>query len=207
MSSLPPPPPPGGSVPPPPPPPPPPGAVPPPPPPYTSPPTPPYGYEAWTGKRNDRAGFWRRLVGTLLDAVLYGLALTAALIPAAVFLGLAVQDCISESDEIVCPDGALQVGPLVVGIALGVVALVGIAIIYIRSLGRRGTTWGRTIVGVRVVDINTGEPIGIARALGRTLFANIISANVLYLGYLWMLWDKKRQTWHDKVTDSTVVRT
>ena len=203
MSSLPPPPPPGGSVPPPPPPP---GAVPPPPPPYASPPTPPYGYEAWTGKRNDRAGFWRRLLGTLLDAVLYGLALTAALIPAAVLLGLAVQDCVSENDEIVCPDGALQVGPLVAGTVLGGVALVSMAIVYIRSLGRRGTTWGRTIVGVRVVDANTGEPIGIGRALGRTLFANIISANVLYLGYLWMLWDKKRQTWHDKVTNSTVVR-
>lgn len=171
------------------------------------PPSAPYGYEAWTTASNERAGFWRRLAGLILDGILYGLAAVAALIPAGVLVGLAIQDCYSEGDEIVCPDGALQVGPLVVGIVLGVVAVVGLFIIYIRSLGRKGTTWGRTIVGVKVVDIDTGQPIGMPRALGRTLFENIVSANVLYLGYLWMLWDKDRQTWHDKITRSTVVRT
>jgi uncharacterized RDD family membrane protein YckC len=25
------------------------------------------------------------------------------------------------------------------------------------------------------------------------------------LGYLWMLWDKERQTWHDKFANSVVV--
>lgn len=153
-----------------------------------------------------RAGFWRRLVGLLLDGVLYGLALTAALIPAA-FMGVAALDeCTSVDGELICPEGSINSGLLAGAIVLGVVAVVGMAAIYVRSLGRRGTTWGRTIVGVRVVDIDTGQPIGIPRALGRTLFENIVSANVLYLGYLWMLWDKDRQTWHDKITRSTVVR-
>ncbi len=172
-----------------------------------APPAAPYGYETWTGARNERAGFWRRLAGFVLDGVLYGLAAIAALVPSAVLVGLAVQDCYTDEDEIVCADGALQVGPLIGGIAFGAVAIIGLFVIYIRSLGRRGTTWGRTIVGIRVVDVSTGEPIGIPRALGRTLFENIISANLLYLGHLWMLWDKNRQTWHDKVTNSTVVRT
>jgi uncharacterized RDD family membrane protein YckC len=26
------------------------------------------------------------------------------------------------------------------------------------------------------------------------------------LGYLWMLWDKEKQTWHDKIIGSIVVR-
>jgi uncharacterized RDD family membrane protein YckC len=39
------------------------------------------------------------------------------------------------------------------------------------------------------------------------LFASFISANVFYLGYLWMLWDDKKQTWQDKVVTSVVVRT
>lgn len=168
----------------------------------------PYGYESWTTPRNERASFWRRLASTILDSVLYGLALVAALIPAGVFIGLAIQDCTTDDDgNISCPDGTLQVTPLVVGIVVGAIAIIGIAVVYIRSLGRRGTTWGRVIVGIRVVDVNTGQPIGIPRALGRTLFANIISGSIFYLGYLWMLWDKNRQTWHDKVTDSTVVRT
>lgn len=120
---------------------------------------------------------------------------------------IALDDCTSIDGEVVCPDGAVRAGPLVAAVLLGVLAVVGIAGIYLRSLGRRGTTWGRTIVKIRVVDISTGEPIGIPRALGRTLFANLVSANVFYLGYLWMLWDKDRQTWHDKLTRSTVVRT
>jgi uncharacterized RDD family membrane protein YckC len=196
MSSLPPPPPPGGFATPPPPPPPPPPA-----------PAAPYGYEAWTSQTNDRAGFWRRFFGLLLDGVLYGLALVAALIPAGVLAALALEDCTSIDGQITCPDGAIRFNYLVPAIALGVVAALGLFFIYVRSLGRRGTTWGRTIVGIRVVDISTHEPIGIPRALGRTLCENIISANILYLGHLWMLWDKNRQTWHDKITNSTVVRT
>jgi hypothetical protein len=29
---------------------------------------------------------------------------------------------------------------------------------------------------------------------------------VCYLGYLWMLWDDQKQTWHDKIVDSAVIR-
>ncbi len=32
-----------------------------------------------------------------------------------------------------------------------------------------------------------------------------MSAIVLLLGYLWMLWDKENQTWHDKMATSVVV--
>ena len=35
---------------------------------------------------------------------------------------------------------------------------------------------------------------------------SIISAWPCYLGYLWMLWDDRRQTWQDKVANSIVVR-
>jgi len=27
-----------------------------------------------------------------------------------------------------------------------------------------------------------------------------------FLGFLWMLWDKDRQTWHDKAAGSFVIR-
>ncbi|MEC8486226.1 MAG: RDD family protein, partial [Actinomycetota bacterium] len=44
------------------------------------------------------------------------------------------------------------------------------------------------------------------RAFGRELFGNVISGQILYLGYLWMIWDKDRQTWHDKVAGTIVVK-
>jgi uncharacterized RDD family membrane protein YckC len=33
----------------------------------------------------------------------------------------------------------------------------------------------------------------------------IISGVVCYLGFLWMIWDPKKQTWHDKIVTTQVV--
>ena len=61
------------------------------------------------------------------------------------------------------------------------------------------------IAKVRVVDAVTGQPgIGIGRSIGRYL-ARAISGWICYLGYFWMLWDERSQTWHDKVSNSIVV--
>jgi uncharacterized RDD family membrane protein YckC len=38
------------------------------------------------------------------------------------------------------------------------------------------------------------------------LFAVVISSNILYLGFLWMLWDGDRQTWHDKIAGTVVIK-
>ena len=51
----------------------------------------------------------------------------------------------------------------------------------------------------------TGEPIGYGRAIGRAVMS-IVSALAILLGYIWMIWDKDKQTWHDKVASSVVVR-
>ena len=71
--------------------------------------------------------------------------------------------------------------------------------------GKTGQTPGNAALGIRVVDIDTGEVIGYGRAFGRALMA-IVSGVVLLLGYLWMLWDSRKQTWHDKVANSIPVR-
>jgi uncharacterized RDD family membrane protein YckC len=71
--------------------------------------------------------------------------------------------------------------------------------------GRTGQTPGDAALGIRVVDIDTGEVIGYGRAFGRAL-VSIVSAVVIVLGYLWMIWDKHKQTWHDKAVSSLPVR-
>jgi uncharacterized RDD family membrane protein YckC len=50
----------------------------------------------------------------------------------------------------------------------------------------------------------TGGSIGFGRAVLR-YFARIISIIPCCLGYFWMLWDKERQTWHDKLISDVVV--
>ena len=72
-------------------------------------------------------------------------------------------------------------------------------------VGKTGQSWGRKVAGIRVVN-SEGESIGFWRALGRNLFAVYISALPLYLGFFWVIWDRHKQAWHDKVFRTFVVR-
>jgi uncharacterized RDD family membrane protein YckC len=69
---------------------------------------------------------------------------------------------------------------------------------------RAGQTVGKRVAGIRVVDFEAGTPIDPARAFVRTL-GRFASGLLLFLGYFWMLWDRDRQTWHDKIASTTVV--
>ena len=51
-------------------------------------------------------------------------------------------------------------------------------------------------VGLQVVN-KAGERVGIFRAILR-LFGLYISAIVFLLGFIWALFDRRRQGWHDK---------
>ena len=70
----------------------------------------------------------------------------------------------------------------------------------------RGQTLGKRIFRIRVVDQLTGGPIGRGRAFVRWI-GLWISFFVFLLGFLWMLWDPQKQTWHDKLSKSVVVPT
>jgi uncharacterized RDD family membrane protein YckC len=67
-----------------------------------------------------------------------------------------------------------------------------------------GQTIGMRTVGIRVIDATTGGRVDYGRCITRYLMA-IISGLALGLGYLWMLWDPQRQTWHDKAAGTYVV--
>ena len=186
-----------------------------PPPPYgavaTAPGYPPsYFQQAMIG--GERASFGTRLGAWLLDGLLYGLLSLVFVIPGIVVIVSAFSNCewietSEDSWEAFCPPGEPNGGPIAGGIILILIGILLTVFLYVRAMGKTGQTWGAKIVGVRVIDERTGAPIGFWRALGRSLFANFISANVFYLGYLWMLWDDKKQTWQDKVVNSVVVKT
>ncbi|HET8751492.1 MAG TPA: RDD family protein [Gaiellaceae bacterium] len=68
----------------------------------------------------------------------------------------------------------------------------------------RGQTLGQMALGIRVIGVDSGGSIGYGRAFVRWL-VSIVSAVVILLGYLWMLWDKENQCWHDKAANDVVV--
>ena len=88
--------------------------------------------------------------------------------------------------------------------AASVVNLLLSLVYYTYFEGSSGQTLGKQALGIRVVDLGGGGSIGYGRAFIRWI-GRIVSAIPLALGYFWMLWDKEKQTWHDKFANSVVV--
>ena len=94
----------------------------------------------------------------------------------------------------------------------GLVSLIGVvgywALLFISAVmgeGRLGQSYGRHLLGLKVVSIRDGGPIGSPAALGRGIVRGI-GCYVFLLGVLWILWDPQRQGWHDKAVGSVVVK-
>lgn len=89
---------------------------------------------------------------------------------------------------------------------LGVAAMSGaglLALVFmIWNLGyRQGTTGssiGKTLLKFKVVSENTGQPIGFGSSVLREI-AHVVDTVIFYIGYLFPLWDAKRQTLADKI--------
>lgn len=123
------------------------------------------------------AGFWLRLLGSVFDGIIVGF-------PLAIVLVLVHVDYSSTLSSIILSAVSICYGTYMIGRA-------------------EGQTYGQEIVGVRTVSLDHGGSIGFRRAFAREL-VSILSA-FLIVGYLWMLWDPRKQTWHDRAVGSCVV--
>lgn len=68
----------------------------------------------------------------------------------------------------------------------------------------KGTTIGGMVFGFKVVRVN-GQPLTFGVALVRGL-ACMLSLVALGLGFFWIAWDREKQSWHDKIAGTYVVR-
>lgn len=70
-------------------------------------------------------------------------------------------------------------------------------------------TWKQTTVGGIVVGLTVarmdGKPVNFAVALVRAL-GGFFSMTVLFLGFLWIAWDRDKQSWHDKIAGTVVLK-
>lgn len=191
--------------------PPPPGNYPPPPPP---PPPPPQGgaYQpaphAGTGfasqtpigalPKEAYTSWFTRVLAWLIDAIpiflLQGIGY-------ALLLGTQETACITDVSEYelgeFCATGASTIGQLSIVIT-SILALVYVIWNYGYRQGTTGSSIGKSILKFQVVSEKTGQPIGFGMSIVRQL-AHIIDAIICYIGYLFPLWDAKRQTIADKL--------
>lgn len=124
-----------------------------------------------------RAGFWIRMGGLLLDVVV--MAMIAGL-TSSVFPRFMHRD-------------------------LGLVSWLLVLAIYGAAMWKtKGTTIGGIICGLKVVRLDGREidwPTAAVRAL-----SCFLSLMVGGLGFIWVIFDADRQSWHDKIAGTTVVR-
>ncbi|MDX6260620.1 MAG: hypothetical protein QOH84_2308 [Kribbellaceae bacterium] len=71
--------------------------------------------------------------------------------------------------------------------------------------GRTGQSLGKSVLKIKLVDAVYFQPIGAGKSLLRDILRGIFD-QVCFLNSLWPLWDDKKQTWHDKVMSTYVIK-
>ena len=121
---------------------------------------------------------------------------------------MTTQDCINFADT-EYGDFATQVygsgevcGASTIGqLSIGLFSLISFAYIiwnYGYKQGTTGSSIGKGIMKFKVVSEETGQPIGFGMSVVRQI-AHFVDAIICYIGYLFPLWDAKRQTIADKL--------
>lgn len=133
------------------------------------------------------ASFWRRFGAHAID----GFILNAVIIGMSLALGLGF--------------GMAGNGEATFGSVLGgIIGLVGPIAYFIFFWSKDGATPGKKALGIRVVN-NQDEPPSKIQCFIRYI-GYIVSSLPFCLGYLWMLWDNEKRTWHDMMSGTRVTR-
>ena len=136
-------------------------------------------------------GFGERLLAYIVDALIVGFVVGLVAAFGGISLGLGIAG-----------DSGLAV---VTGIFILIVAVIVSVGYFPWFWVRDGQTPGLRLLGLRVVRDVDGGPITGMQALLR-LIGYWISGAVFYLGYIWILIDKRKRGWHDLIAGTVVIR-
>ncbi len=90
-------------------------------------------------------------------------------------------------------------------VAFGIdVAIISVTVLVVAALAL-GETPGDMLMGLRIVRTD-GKRMNLRRALLRYVGC-LLAALPLFLGFLWILVDERRQGWHDKIAGTYVLYT
>jgi uncharacterized RDD family membrane protein YckC len=158
-------------------------------------------------------GFWKRFLAFLIDSLVVSLILSPVMLAlygggyfdrlSAELAALRVSSGDPNADaarvlEILSrPDSAVT--------ALGDIRVqIGIIVATILFWRFRGATPGKMLVKAKIVRASDLGSPSTGRLIGR-FFAYFISIIPVFLGFLWIAFDKRKQGWHDKIAGTVVV--
>ena len=131
----------------------------------------------------DYAGFWQRAAAFAIDALI----ITVIMVPLMVVVFGMRRVSLDPAEH-----SWDLLAPLVIAAAL------------IGFWRYCGATPGKIALGVRIVDAVSGQPPGLLR-LALRFVGYFVSAFPLYLGFLWIAVDRRKQGWHDKIARTIVI--
>ncbi len=150
------------------------------------------------------AGFWIRVVATIIDTIIVGLPFVILFVA---LEGSAISTYASCVNNATASGTLITIceGPFLASI--GYFELIGLAVelgYFVILWSKFGGTLGQRMLGLHVVDMATGRNIGIGRALLRFV-GYIVSGIALDIGFIWAAFDTRKQGWHDKIASTFVV--
>ena len=74
------------------------------------------------------------------------------------------------------------------------------------SVLHSGTTPGKALLGLEIIDLRNHRYPRLPRMLLRELGGKLVSTLCLGIGFLWAIWNKDNQSLHDKLAGTVIVR-
>jgi uncharacterized RDD family membrane protein YckC len=149
------------------------------------------------------AGFWIRAVARIVDTFIVGIPLSLLLLVLLVAVGGTASATSNGGSQSQQNAASAAFGGVFILFYLLVLAIsIGY---WVYFWGTSGSTLGMRLFHLRVVDAQTGAPIGIARAVVRWLMT-LVNSWACYIGWIWVAFDARKQGWHDKVANSVVLQ-
>lgn len=95
---------------------------------------------------------------------------------------------------------------LLFGIQTNLLASIASYVIFVFFVTRFGATPGKMFLGLKIVS-STGSNPSVLAAILREIVGKLLSGLAFGLGYFWVMFDKEKQGWHDKIAGTHVVVT
>ena len=151
------------------------------------------------------AGFWLRVVASLIDGVIMGLAGGVLFVPLFILSGVGahIGGLAQRHGQ---PDPALLVGFFGMILVFAAISLLiqWLYHAYLES-GEKQATWGKQALGLYVTDL-MGNPVTFGRSSGR-FFAKIITGMIpLGIGYIMAGFTERKQALHDMIASCLILR-
>lgn len=135
------------------------------------------------------AGFWIRVGASIIDSILL------IIITLPLTMMIYGDSTAQQNDSIV----------IIMGPADFLINWIFPAVAIIVFWLYKSATPGKMILGLKIVNADSGKPLSVGQAIIRYL-GYYVATIPLLLGILWVGWDRRKQGWHDKLANTVVIK-